>query len=117
MFNEIIVSVVLVALLIFFLNPFGLWMPDALLMMMVLALVLVFALFASFFFRESARDERENLHRHMAGRIGFLVGAAGLMIGIIAQAFQHQVDVWLVVGLAVMVLGKTLGIIYSKLKY
>ena len=45
--QEISISGILIILLVLFLNPFGFWMPTALLMMIVLGLVVVFALFAS----------------------------------------------------------------------
>ena len=115
--QEIIVSSVLIILLILFLNPFDFWMPTILLMMMVLGLVVVFAIFASFIWRESARDERESLHKMMAGRIAFLAGTAVLVIGIIVQSFKHKLDLWLVLALGAMILAKIIGLIYSRIKH
>ena len=115
--QEIIVSMVLIVLLILFLNPFELWMPPVLLMMMMLGLVVVFALFASFIWRENSRDEREGLHKMMAGRIAFLAGTASLVIGIIVQSFSHKLDFWLVVTLGTMILAKIIGLFYGRIKY
>ena len=115
--QEIIVSVVLIVLLILFLNPFELWMPPVLLMMMVLGLVVMFALFASFIWRENSRDEREGLHKMMAGRIAFLAGTASLVIGIIIQSFRHELDFWLVFTLGTMILAKIIGLMYSRMKH
>lgn len=114
--QEILISGILVVLLILFLNPLHFWMPTTLLMMMVLGLVVVFALFASFVWRENHRDEREGLHKMMAGRIAFLVGSALLVIGIIVQSFKHELDPWLIFTLAGMIVAKVITLIYGRVK-
>ena len=115
--QEIIVSGVLISLLILFLNPFEFWMPPILLMMMVLGLVVVFCLFASFIWRENSKDEREGLHKMMAGRIAFLVGTAVLVMGIVVQSLNHQLDFWLVLTLGAMILAKIIGLTYGRIKH
>ncbi len=115
--QEITVSVVLIVLLILFLNPFELWMPPALLMMMVLGLVIAFSIFASFIWRENSIDEREGLHKMMAGRIAFLAGTSVLVIGIIVQSFRHTLDFWLVLTLGTMILAKIVGLMYGRIKH
>ena len=114
---EIIVSGILIVLLILFLNPFDFWMPTILLMMMVLGLVVMFSIFASFIWRENSRDEREGLHKMMAGRIAFLAGTAVLVISIIVQSFKHELDFWLVFALGIMILAKITGLIYSRTRH
>lgn len=84
-------------------------------MMMVLGLVIVFALFASFVWRENHRDEREGLHKMMAGRIAFLVGTALLTLGIIVQSFDHNLDPWLVFILSGMIVAKVITLIYGRI--
>ena len=114
---EVIISLILIALVVALLNPFYWWMPDMMTMTVILALVIVFAIFASFVWREKARDERELLHIMAAGRFAFLVGIATLVIGIALASFNHQpINQWLVVTLAVMVLGKILGLVYFRNK-
>ena len=115
--QEIFVSLALIVLLILFLNPFGFWMPNILLMMMVLGLVVVFSVFASFIWRENARDEREGLHKMMAGRVAFLAGTAVLVTGIIVQSFKHELDFWLVFTLGIMILAKIIGLIYGRIRH
>ena len=114
--QEVFVSLILIILLILFLNPFDFWMPTALLMIMVLGLVVVFALFASFVWRENHRDEREGLHKMMAGRFAFLVGAALLVLGIIVQGFNHALDPWLVFTLTGMIMAKIIALMYGRIK-
>ena len=115
--QEVSVSLVLIVLLVLFLNPFGFWMPTIFLMMMVLGLVVTFSLFSSFIWRENSRDEREGLHKMMAGRIAFLVGTALLVVGIIIQSFRHELDFWLVLTLVTMILAKIIGLIYGRVKH
>ena len=114
--QEIGVSGILIVLLVLFLNPFDFWMPTTLLMMMVLGLVVVFALFASFVWRENHRDEREELHKMMAGRIAYLTSTALLALGIIVQSFKHELDPWLVFTLAGMIMAKIISLIYGRMK-
>lgn len=92
-------------------------MPNTLLIMMVVGLVVVFALFASFIWRENAHDEREGLHRMIAGRVAFIVGSGVMVLGIIVQSIKHNLDPWLVFILGVMILAKIGGIIYSRIKH
>lgn len=115
-FQEVLVSLILIVLLVLLLNPFDFWMPNNMLMMMLVGLIVVFALFAGFVWREGAKDEREMLHRMLAGRSAYLVGAGMLVVGIIIQSFNHRLDPWLVFTLGLMVLAKITGIIYSKTK-
>ncbi len=113
--QEVSISGTLIILLVFFLNPFDFWMPTSLLMMMVLALVVVFALFASFLWKENHKDEREGLHKMMAGRIAFLVGTALLTLGIIVQSFDHNLDPWLIFVLTGMIVAKNMTLIYGRI--
>ena len=83
--------------------------------MVVVGLVVFFALFAGYMWRERARDEREELHKLAAGRVGYIAGGSVLTIGIAYQTFFiHSVDVWLVIALAVMVIGKLFGLLYKR---
>lgn len=114
--SEIIAALVLVLLMSLLLNPFSWFMPSPMVMLLILAAVVAFGLFASFVWKEKARDERELLHRTMAGRVAFLSGAAVLVLGIIIEGLNHSVDVWLVLTLAVMIGAKIITAIYTNLK-
>ena len=115
--QEIFVSLALIALLVLFLNPFGFWMPNTLLIMMIAGLIVLFSVFASFIWRENVKDEREALHRFMAGRIAYLSGVGGLVLGIIVQSLQHNLDGWLIVILGVMIFAKITGLIYGRINH
>ena len=113
--NEIIVAVVLIILILLFLNPFGLFMPDMLVYMMIAGVVVLFALFAGFVWKEKVRDEREQLHKMIAGRLAYLAGVGVLILGIAVEGFtMAHVDPWLLFALLAMILGKIFGFFYSR---
>jgi hypothetical protein len=104
--KETIVTVCLIAIAILLLNPFHFWMPDMMVMCMLAIALALFGIFASFILREKAVDERDDVHKTLAGRNAFLAGSAVLMIGIVIQGYSHAVDPWLVIALIVMILVK-----------
>ena len=103
---ETLVTICLIALSVFLLNPFHFWMPDMMVMGMLVALLVLFGIFASFILKEKVFDERDAINRSLAGRNAFLAGSAILMLGIVIQGYSHKVDSWLVVALIVMIIVK-----------
>ncbi len=114
--SEIIISLLLVSLLVFFIDPLDLLMPQSLSPFMVPFLIILFILFAGFLWNEKPGDEREQLHKYIASRFAYFAGIAVLIIGIIAQSTNHEVDPFLIIAVSVMLLAKILGSVYGKLK-
>lgn len=114
--QEIIISLVIVILLFLFLNPFDFWMPDALLMMLIVILIITFSIFAGFIWKESVKDEREMLHRMFAGRVAYLVGVGMLMLGVVIQSLSRQIDLWLILTLSIMILAKIVAVAYGRIR-
>lgn len=112
--KEVVLSLVLVAFAILLVNPFMFWMPTAFAMAAVAVFAAIFFAFASLVFKESSGDERENLHKLMAGRVAFLTGSGMLVVAIIVQSFAHAIDPWLVVALTAMVLAKIIALAYRN---
>ena len=110
---EAFVAICLVALSILLLNPFEFWMPDMMVMVMLAVTLGIFGIFASFILRERAVDERDGLHRTLAGRNAFLVGSGVLTLAIVVQGYFHSVDPWLVMALVAMVITKILTRMWS----
>lgn len=106
MSKEIIVSFLLVVLAILLLNPFHFWMPSIAVICMLVVMLVLFGIFASFILREKITDERDSLHRTFAGRNAFLAGSGIAILGIIIQAYAHAVDPWLVATLVGMIIVK-----------
>lgn len=104
--KEIIVTVGIIVITILLLNPFNFWMPDMMVVGMLVAALVLFGVFASFILRERISDEREALHRTLSGRNAFLAGSAILMVGLVVQGYEHAVDPFLVVTLITMIVVK-----------
>ena len=113
--NELISVIIVITLGLILLNPFDILMPSMLEMTLYGFLLLVTAIFAGFVANEKAQDEREEKNRASAGRTGYLLGLCVLVIGVAVQTFSHQtVDSWLVIGILVMVTGKSLSHLYAR---
>lgn len=116
-FVEGVIAFVLVVLLVFLANPFDLFMPSMMQMLAVALAGLLFILFAGFVWREQAEDEREELHRFLAARFAYLVGAGILMLAVLVQSFAHMLDPWIILALIGMLIAKIVGRMYAKRRY
>lgn len=103
---ETLVTLCLIALAVLLLNPFHFWMPDMMVMVMLAVTLGLFGIFASFILRERMADERDGLHRTLAGRNAFLAGSGVLTLAIVVQGYTHSVDPWLVIALITMIIVK-----------
>lgn len=104
--KETIITVALIVIAILLLNPLHFWMPDMMVIAMLAVTLGLFGLFASFILRENMVDERDGLHRTLAGRNAFLAGSSILTLGIVTQGYAHAVDPWLVIALIAMIIVK-----------
>jgi len=111
--TETIVTACIVALAITILNPLNLWMPNMVVMCILVIILGLFAFFASFVLRENNYDEREEGHRALAGRNAFLVGAGLLTLGIVVQGYTDTVDPWLVIAMIAMIVTKLVTRVWS----
>ena len=114
--SELAVGCGLLVLLYVIFNPWNILMPGYLIMGILIAAVVLYVIFAVFLWRENSGDEREAFHRLFADRIAYLAGSALLLVGIVIGELTHAPDPWLIVALAVMVIAKVGGLIYSKMK-
>jgi len=114
--SEIIIALVFLVLMFLCLDPFNWLMPSMAQMLFLVLLVIVFAILSVFVWREGKGDEREMMHRMLAGRIAFLAGMTVLIIAIVIQSLAHQLDHWLIITLGVMVIAKVIGLLYGQKK-
>ncbi len=117
LFNEITISLIFVGLAILFLDPFMIVMPQTIIYFLLIVMTVLFTLFAGFIWKEHARDERDELHKMIAARMGYLLGAGVLVLGLISQSLFSHPDPWLIIALVAMVLGKLMGRHYSRLRH
>lgn len=113
--KEIMGSVAVVVFAFLTLNPFHILMSTFFQMCMYGLLLVATALFAGLVARERTLDEREERHRAIAGRIGYVLGLIVLLVGISFQTLSHSpIDAWLVGALVAMVLGKVIARSYIE---
>jgi membrane glycosyltransferase len=105
--SEIGISVAVLVMLALLIHPY--WMPMGVIVLCIAMLALLVFGLGVFVWREQPRDEREYQAVAQTGRTAYLVGAGILTIGVAIQTLQHRVDVWLVCGLAGMVLSKVIS--------
>jgi len=110
---QVVSAVVVLALSALLLNPFHFWMPGMTQMAMLGGLLIAFAVLSVFLLQEHAHDEREATHRMLAGRVAFFIGSLILVIGIAVESMHGTPNVWLVLSLAGMILGKVAARFYS----
>jgi prepilin signal peptidase PulO-like enzyme (type II secretory pathway) len=103
-------ALVVVAALMLMMCPIPFLMLTSSQMVLVSLAALGFITWVTFQWQEQATDEREELHRFLAARLAYFVGAGILMIGVLVQSLQHSVDPWLVGALIGMIAAK----IFSK---
>lgn len=111
-----ILAIIILGLLVAIVNPGHFWMPSMVHMTMSVSLLLFVVLFGVFVWNEKARDEREELYKHMVGRIAYLVGTLVLVIGIVVQSMHHTIDPWLVMTLGAMIVTKLIGLVWVHKK-
>lgn len=107
-------STALIVLGVLLTDPFDLTMNNMALIVISGLLLASFGIFAGLFWLENAADEREAVLVDKAGRLGYLSGLSVLVIALVAQSFNHSVDAWLVLTIAVMILSKHLYIVIKK---
>ncbi len=103
---EILSTLAFLVAAIVLVNPFDIWMPDMIHMTILALTVAALGSVLALALRERASDERDAEHRAFAGRWAFIIGSLVLVVGVVVQTFEHHLDPWLVVALAVMVLAK-----------
>jgi len=112
--GEIVISIILLGLVVVFANPMAFTMPEQMHEVMGPSLVILLAIFAAVFWREQKGDEREALHKYIAARFAYFAGVAVLLLAILLQSLRHVLDPWLVIAVAVMLLAKIFGLLYSN---
>ncbi len=110
---ELVVTVFLIGLLVAIANPFMLWMPSMMLMVMLTLITALIFAWAGFVLTERGGDEREEAHRTNSGRVAYLAAAAMLTVALVYQGVTHSIDLWIPATLVVMIVGKVLARVYE----
>ena len=107
-------SLALIILGILLTDPFNVTMNNMALTLLSGLLLASYGVFAGLFWHEHAADEREAVLVDKAGRLGYLSGLSVIVVGLVVQSFNHTVDPWLVLTIAVMIMSKHAYIALKK---
>ena len=88
------------------LNPMDFWMGTMAQITALGGVVVACGALLIFILKERAEDERDDVHRMLAGRYAFFAGSLALLIGIILQSESGHLDPWLMIALIAMVVVK-----------
>jgi len=108
-FVDLLLATSLILLLLFAYNPFEFWMPEMLHIVLIGGIASVLVLFLVLVWKEQDYDERDTRNRLISGKYSFIVGTVILAIGNIVQLLQYEMNIWLPLALAGMVLTKLLS--------
>ena len=111
---EYLIALALIALLGLLANPFMVWMPSPTEMILVLVAAILAVVYAGFVLKERAGDEREMLHRMLAGRAAFLTSVAVLTVALLYQGVTHAVDPWIPATLGLTIVAKLLARVWAN---
>ena len=107
---SISVAVLFLGLLVLLTDPFMLWMPMGVQMLVLLLAAVFSGVWAGFVALEHGQDEREAAHVMYAGRVAYLAGLGVLTLALLWQGMTaHAIDVWVAAALGVMVLTKVVA--------
>lgn len=106
---EYLIAIALVILLGLLANPFMLWMPSTALMAVTLVAAILAVVYGGFVYKEQAADERDALHRMLAGRAAFLTSLAVLTLALIWQGAINDIDPWIPAALGLTILAKLIA--------
>jgi hypothetical protein len=111
---QISVAILLTGLILLLSDPFMIFMTPIAVSFVLLCIAALMTFFAVFVLYERAGDERELAHRMHSGRIAYLFGIAVLTAAFLMQGLAHEIDPWIALALAVMVITKVAMHLYLE---
>jgi uncharacterized RDD family membrane protein YckC len=112
--THILTALLLVVFLVLVTDPFMIWMPPFVGMLVLLTLAVLLCVWGGFVVSERASDERELSHRMYASRAAYLSGMGVLTVALIVQGLSHHVDLFVALALGTMVVVKLSAHLYLE---
>lgn len=113
-FAECILLTLLIGLLLLLINPFHTNTEVMLSVAVVISLVVLYLLKFFLIFKEKPQDERDLEHRFHSSWTSYSVASVILFVGVIVQALQGMVDIWIVAALLAMFASKLISLLYLE---
>ncbi len=110
---HILIAIALILLLGTLTDPFNLIMPTSVEMVLILSSTLLAVVYGSFILHEKAGDERETLHRMLAGRAAFLTSMAVLTLALLVQGLFGDIDPWIPGALGATIFAKLIARVWA----
>ena len=114
-FLESFLLVLLSGLLLWLLNPFNLMMKLMLSSGVVALLIVLYLIKFFVIWREKPQDERDIQHRFHSSWASYSIVSLLLICGIVVEAIQGEVDVWLVIAFTGMLISKLISLVYLEM--
>lgn len=111
---QILIAAATVVLLALLSDPFMYWMPPKMAMLVLVGVTVLLCVWFGFVAGEKVADEREAMHRMLAGRIAYLSGIAVLTVALLVQGLAHHIDPWIAGALGAMVIAKLATHLYTN---
>jgi hypothetical protein len=102
-------------LLLLFLDPFNIMMKLVLSMGVIVSLITLYVVKFLIIWREKPQDERDLEHRFKSSWLSYSTVSVLLFTGVIVEAFQGSVNIWLIIALLGMFLSKLLSLLYLEI--
>ncbi len=114
-FAESALLALLSGLLILLLNPFNIMMKLMLSAGVIACLIILYLVKFFIIWREKPQDERDIQHRFQSSWASYSTVSVLLFVGVVFEALQGSVDVWLVTALAGMFISKLVSLLYLEI--
>lgn len=114
-FTESVLLAALSILLLLLLNPFNIMMKLMLSAGVIALLVILYLIKFFIIWREKPQDERDLKHRFQSSWASYSTVSVLLFIGVVVEALQGEVDVWLVIAFAGMFVSKLVSLLYLEI--
>lgn len=109
MIQHSIVSLALVAALIFLANPLDFWMPTEFQLVVAGAVAVIAAVYVGLVYKDEGRDEREIALRGKSARVGYIAGVVVLTLCIVyGLVLGEHANLWVLGALGAMILARTI---------
>lgn len=114
-FAECALLAILSILLLLLLDPLHLMMKVMLSMGVIVVLIFLYLIKFFLIWREKPQDERDLAHRFKSSWASYSTVSVLLFMGVIVEALQGDVDVWLITALAGMFISKLVSLLYLEI--
>ncbi len=113
-FEVALLAILVVSFIVLLLQPFHPIRKVFFSLGIIVSLIVVYIVRAYIMWTEKPEDERSLSYSYKSSWLAYLTGSLFLLIGIFLEAYEGDIDEWLLVSLAAMFLAKFSSMIYLE---